>query len=269
MTDEEMDARLRTAGTAWRTRTDERAPTNRIPVIAEPLSAEEALKFARPARARRRHRAAWLASAAAVAVLVAGGGFLLGRAGGDHGHRVTGADTASLENTTWQLLGYDGDQLRKSSFATFALRDGAFVADDSCGLYNGTAKVDGDHLRLADVETRFYNCTDSVGEVTFDHGLKTLRGDPSWSIDGDRLTISGDGPTLHLAAAPNLPAPTPDRPTLTGATWRLASVTGPDGNVHPVTGSSDFRIDGNHLRASDTCNTLDGTLQVDYPILKL
>src|SRR4051794_5048854 len=206
MTDEEMDARLRTAGTAWRTRTDEpnratdepnRATDEPAAVIVEPLSTEEALQFGRPARDRGRHRTAWLASAAAVAaVLVAGGGFLLGRAGDDRGHRTTGAASAALENTTWQLLGYDGDQLRKSSFATFAVQDGGFVADDSCDLYNGTAKVDGEHLRLADIEDRFYNCTDSVGEVTFRQGLKTLRSNPTWSIDGDRLTISGDGPTL-------------------------------------------------------------------------
>jgi len=264
MTDDDMDVRLRAAGTAWRTATDEAHPLS-----AGPLSPEEALPE-RPARSRRPHRGAWLASAAAIAaVLVAGGGFLVGRLGGDdHGHRSTGAESAALQNTVWQLLGYDHDQLRTRSLSTFYVHDGAFVADDSCDLYNGGAKVDSGHLRLSDIEERFYNCTDAVGEITFRQGMKTLRGDPTFSIDGDRLTISGDGPTLHLSAS-RLPAPTPDRPTLTGATWRLAKVVDATGGEHPVPGKTEFRIDGNHLHASDTCNTLDGTLQVDYPILKL
>jgi heat shock protein HslJ len=42
-----------------------------------------------------------------------------------------------------------------------------------------------------------------------------------------------------------------------------------DGAGQLVGGTAEFRIDGNHLRASDTCNTLDGTLQLDYPILDL
>jgi len=265
MTDDDMDARLRTAGAAWRTATDDARP----PV--EDLSPQEELRFGRPIRERRRHRTAWLASAAAVvAVLVAGGGFLVGRlADSDHGHRTTAAESAALQDTVWQLLGYGGDQLRWSSLATFYVHDGAFVADDSCELYNGGARIDGGHLRLTDIEDRFYNCTDAVGEITFRQGIKTLQNNPTFSVDGDRLTISGDGPTLHFRAAPNLPAPTPDRPTLTGATWRLTTVTGPDGDAHSVKGNSDFRIDGNHLHASDTCNTLDGTLQIDYPILKL
>ena len=264
MTDDDMDVRLRAAGAAWRTATDEADP-----VSAEPLSPEEALPQG-PARNRRSHRVAWLASAAAIAaVLVAGGGFLVGRLGSDdHGHRATGAESAALQNTVWQLLGYDHDQLRTSSLSTFYVHDGAFVADDSCDLYNGGATVGGGHLRLSDIEDRFYNCTDSVGEVTFRQGMSTLRSNPTFSIDGDRLTISGDGPTLHLSAS-RLPAPTPDRPTLTGATWRLTKVLDANGIAHPVPGKAEFRIDGNHLHASDTCNTLDGTLQVDYPILKL
>jgi len=51
-------------------------------------------------------------------VLVAGGGFLVGRLGSDdHGHRATGAESAALQNTVWQLLGYDHDQLRTSSLS--------------------------------------------------------------------------------------------------------------------------------------------------------
>ena len=267
MTDDDMDARLRTAGAAWRTTTDDAHP-----VSPEPLSPAETLQLGRPAR-ERRHRTAWLASAAAVAaVLVAGGGFLVGRLAdgdGDHGHRTTAAERAALQNTVWELLGYDGDQLRPSSFSTFYVHDGAFVADDSCGLYNGGVKVEGAHLHVSDVEDRFYNCTDSVGEITFREGMKTLQTDPAFRVDGDHLTISGDGPTLHLKAAPELPAPTSDRPTLTGATWRLMKVEGANGAQHVVDGTAEFRIDGNHLHATDTCNSLDSTLQVDYPILKL
>ena len=138
MTDDDMDARLRAAGTAWRSRTDDARTDDartddartddatpfatEAPVTVKALSPEEALEFGRPVRRRRQrlqHRGAWLASAAAVAaVLVAGGGFALGRLGGDdHGHHTVGAESAALQNTVWQLLGYDRQQLRTSSLS--------------------------------------------------------------------------------------------------------------------------------------------------------
>src|SRR4051794_25466426 len=155
MTDEQMDARLRAAGEAWRTANDRPtampAVDTAIPTVDTAMPAVDTANAAvdpatllAPAATRspRRHRAALLASAAVVATaLVAGGAFLLGRTSDDK-HRVTNTDdAATLQGTTWRLLGYDGDQRRVNSTATLYVdRHGQFVADDSCNLITG--KVD-------------------------------------------------------------------------------------------------------------------------------
>jgi len=256
MTDEQMDARLRAAGAAWRAATDE------APHTAEPLPVTP------PARARRPQRTAWLASAAVVAAaLVAGGAFVLGRVSGGDGHRGAATESAALQGRVWRLTGYQGDQQRTNGFATLYVgRDGHLVADDTCQLIEAT--VTGTRPSLRKLQIRNYNCTDAVGEVSFGRGLRAFQDDPRFVVDGDRLTISGGGVVMHLAAAPNLPVPTADRPTLTDATWRLTAVVDANGKRHAVQGNAGLRIDGDQLSASDTCNSLSGTVKIDYPILK-
>src|SRR3954468_2931619 len=118
MTEEQMDARLRAAGDAWRTANDRPAA---IPT-AIPTLEPAGLVPPAPARRPRRHVTALLASAAVVATaLVAGGAILLGHTSDDK-HRVTNTDeAATLRGTTWRLLGYDGDQRRLNSTATLSV----------------------------------------------------------------------------------------------------------------------------------------------------
>jgi heat shock protein HslJ len=261
MTDEEMDARLRAAGAAWRAAEAEESqllvPADQTPMASPPAD---------PPRGVRSHRVALLASAAVVvAALVATGAYVF-RHTGSAGQR-SAADVAALRGTVWQLLGY-GDERQANSGATLYVDgSGKLVADDSCSLLTATTRIAGDRVEISDLDERFYNCTDSVGEVTFDRGRSVLRADPTWSVDGAALTLSAHGTTMHFAAAANLLPPTADRPTLTGATWRLSKAVDPTGAARPVGTGATLRIDRGRLVTSDTCNTLSGEVTVDWPNL--
>lgn len=255
MTDEQMIARLRSAGEAWRIATD--------PAPDEIASVEPAELTAAPGSRPRRHRTGLLASAAiVVAALVAGGSVLIANLTGNDNRGGADTETAvPLVGTVWRFLGY-GDQLQSHSLATFYISPtGELVADDACDLITGHASVDNDRLAISQPDVRYYNCTDSVGEVVFDPDLLTAT--PTYSLGaGGELTITGGGRTMHLIAAPDLPVPTADRPTLTGAMWKLVTVTGPDGTDHPVSGEATLRIDNGQLQANDTCNPVSGPVTV-------
>jgi heat shock protein HslJ len=259
MTDEQMDARLRNAGEAWRTAT---AP-------AEDITSIESHSLTTPDVPRpRRHRAGLLASAAVVAAaLVAGGGVLVANiTGSDNGRGADTESAAPLKGTVWRFLGF-GDNLQQSSTATLYISpDGRLVADDTCDLIGGKVSNDDAQLFVTDFDLRYYNCTDSVGEVTFD--VDVLTSAPHYTLGAaGTLTVTGAGKTMHLIAAPDLPPPTLDRPTASGATWKLVTVTDPNGTDLPVAGDVTFRIENGQLRAGDTCNTLTGDAVIDWPKL--
>jgi heat shock protein HslJ len=255
MTDEEMDARLRAAGVAWRAATE----TTTIPAPSAPPAVLP------PGSAAKRRPTAWLiAAAVVVTALVAAGAFAVGRTLGKHEHPA--ANSATLRGTVWQLLGRPGE----TSTASFYLDPkGNLVADDTCEVITGHAAVDGDRLRVSRLDERPYYCTDAVGEVAFLDGITTLRNDPTWKVTGDRLTLSGRGPSLHFAAAPDFPVPTADRPTITGTTWQLVKIVDANRTEHDARGSATLRIVNGRLTASDTCNTITGRARVAFPHLQL
>lgn len=260
MTDEQMDARLRNAGEAWRAANRQTAADVQP---AEPHGLTSPMT-PRP----RRHRTGLFASAALVAAaFVAGASVLVANiTGSGNGH---GADTESavpLEGTVWRLLGI-GDHLQDSSLATLYISpDGQLVADDTCDLIGGKVSTDAGQLFVTQLDARYYNCTDSVGEVTFD--VDVLTSAPHYTLGAaGSLEITGAGKTMHLVAAPDQPPPTLDRPTATGATWKLVKVTDANGADLTVAGNATFRLDRGQLRAGDTCNTLSGYAAIDWPRL--
>jgi heat shock protein HslJ len=257
MTDEQMDARLRGAGEAWR-RADDAIPA------ATDVEQEIPLGSSTPRRARRSRRTALFASAAVVAAaLVAGGAFVLNATNGDH-RRATNADMTALEGTVWRLIGYGREQQQPNSTATLVVdSDGTFVADDACEVFGGKAEVYSGQLSLTPRKTRLKMCTDSAGEVTFDRGLDALVSLPSYSVVGNQLTITHPGtPTMYFQSSPDLPRPTLDVPTADGASWRLVGVKDGRGADRAVRSGAAFKIDNEHLVASDTCNTLSGDAAV-------
>jgi heat shock protein HslJ len=252
MTDEQMDARLHRAGEAWRV-----AQTHTQ--VIEPAQPIDITPRARP---HRFSRTGFLFTAAAVAAALAAGLVVVVTGLGGNSHRS--ADVAGLQNTVWRLVSYDDAQRLTHSLATLVIdSNGQLVADDSCNLVGAHASVTGAQLDVSKIVQRFHPCTDAAGETTFERGVGILRTSPRYAIDGDELTITGGGHAMHLVAAPNLPAPSLDVPTLTGTDWTLTSVKDATGRAVPIKGGARLRIDGDQLLAGDTCNTLSGPVRVD------
>jgi heat shock protein HslJ len=249
MTDDQMDARLRRAGDAWRAANP---GSDAIEPDVEPV------ELAQPAQRRRMPRPGLLLSAAAVAAaLVAGAAVVLTNVGGN-GHRS--ADVSGLAGTVWQLEGRGG----VASTATVVFNaDGTFVADDTCEVFGGSYDVDHGMLFAEPHDLRDKQCTDASGDVTFgDNGLIVLTSGTAYTLDGGALTIGSGSDALHLRAAPELPRPTFDVPTAEGATWVLTGVRGSDDVDHTVQGTPTFVIKNHQLHASDSCNTLSGEADV-------
>jgi heat shock protein HslJ len=252
-----MDARLRQAGESWRATSGAQAVSD--PVDVQPLST--------PGRPEaRRRRTGLLASAAVVAAaLVAGGGVLVANLTGGN-HRSANMDSAPLVGTVWELVGVD-DVTLQSSFSTLYIKDGKLVTDDSCTLFGAHVSVDAQRLVVSDPQTRYYNCTDSVGELTFQPNV--FLANPRYELTGDGLTISGAGSTLHLIPGTPLPAPTLDVPTFTDTDWRLVQATDANGAASPVDGDLGFRVEGGRFTADEGCNKLSGDVTYQGPQAEL
>jgi heat shock protein HslJ len=249
MTDEQMDARLRSAGEAWRAAT---APAEEItPVEPHNLTTPETPRPHRP-------RTGLLISAAAVAAaVVAGSAALVSHLAGN-GHHAA-ADTVPLEQTVWQFVGY-GDQLDNHSFSTLYISsDGRLVADDECELLSAHADPAGGRLDVSGIAERFKGCVDTY-QPSFGHGRELLDSDPTYAITADGLTLGAGAQAMHFLPAANLPAPTLDVPMLADTDWRLTSATDADGNVSTVDGDLRFRVEAGRYTADEGCNTFSGDL---------
>jgi heat shock protein HslJ len=256
MTDEQMDARLRTAGDNWR------ASNDTIPE-ARPSARPVETITRTPPRASRRI-GLFASAAAVVAAMVVGGVFLLHGTGG----KQTSNDGASfaLKGTVWRLTGYGNDQQRTNSLATMYIdNDGNVVADDSCTVVGAHLDIqDGRLYPTGDFDLRYRDCTDPGGELTFTDAFEMLTSFPSYSVGGSALTLSAPGePRMHFTAAPGLVRPTIDVPTFLGAKWMLTRVSDGHGTDHPVAGAPTLQVKNGQLSASDGCNTLSGPAAVD------
>jgi heat shock protein HslJ len=250
MTDEQMDARLRRAGEAWRTAAtpvDEIAPTE-----PEELTTPSA---ARP----RRHRTGLLASAAVVAAaLVAGGSVLVANLNGGSDKRGADMEGVALQGTVWQFVGY-GDHLNdRSSSTLYISADGRLVADDECELLSAQVDAASGSLDVTGLAERYKGCVDTY-EPAFGRGIDLLNSNPPYSIDATGLTIGAGDDAMHFAAS-KLPAPVLDVPTFTETDWRLVSATDADGNASSVDGDLVFHVQGGRFKADEGCNKLSGEL---------
>ena len=254
MTDDWMDARLRQAGASWRAATDVRPDAADVEILDTAVPTR---------RSRPSRRSTLIVSAAAVAAaLVAGGSVLLSGGGG---RTPSSADSAGLKGTVWRLVGYGDAQRRTNSLSTlFIGKDGKLVADDECSVIGARhlhlGRPAGPHRPHRGPVPRLRRLV--LAGVRRDRGRCAHRtGD--YSVDGDQLTLRVTGqPTMHLVAAPQLPAPTLDVPTFVGATWRLSAVTDAKGVPQMVPREVTLRIADGTMTASDGCNTLTGAVQV-------
>jgi heat shock protein HslJ len=255
MTDEQMDARLRSAGAAWRAA----QPT----VLVEPPPQPEPLGLPRQVPHRLRRRTGLLISAAAVAAALAAGLAVVVTGLGGNPHRT--ADVAGLTGVVWRFVGYGDAAPRTNSTATLVFNsDGTFVADDACQTIGGPVDAQDGQLFFNPRQVRQRPCTDTAGELAFGaQAMDVFAGLSPYTLSDDQLTIHSSR-AMHFRAAPGLPRPTLDVPSVEDATWRLVTVTDASGKQLAVpAGAATFHFDGSQLTASDGCNTLSGDGELD------
>ncbi|GGM25497.1 META domain-containing protein [Dactylosporangium sucinum] len=148
-----------------------------------------------------------------------------------------------------------GAPKRLADGTTIELRfttDGRLIARAGCNQLSGRARIDQRQLRVDDLATTEMGCDPARHEQ--DRWLAAfLEGGPGWRLDGDRLTLDGDGTTVDLVAAANRP--------LTGVRWVVdtlveGDVAGsvPAGAEAWLTFGTDGKVSGN-----GGCNQFGGS----------
>jgi heat shock protein HslJ len=273
MTDEQMDARLRRAGDAWRAADEADASTRTLD--------REPLPLVPPAnRTWRRRHTGLLASAAVVAAaLVAGAGLLIANAGSDRGPSKVEAGPITLARTSWTLVGAttgDGLDVPVAGTATLVI-DGAnhLSGNDGCNSISGDVRVTGATIDFGNgLATTAIGCLDQQVGASSGHVDMVLSGSVTWSIRGDELTLTSpkQGTLVYRAVAADVRSTDPNN--LIGITWHLTTVetgTGPDGTAQSVTGAPTLQVgrQPGQIAASDGCDLGNADATVGTGTLKL
>jgi heat shock protein HslJ len=106
-------------------------------------------------------------------------------------------EEAALTGTVWRLeslifgSGPDGAVSSTMAPAELELREaGTFSATDGCNQLDGRWEADGEVLRLTDASTTDMACPDAAQQA--DHVVDVLLGEPTFELDGRRLTLRVD-----------------------------------------------------------------------------
>jgi heat shock protein HslJ len=277
MTDEQMDARLRRAGEAWRAA--DSPATTLEPTDPQPLPLA-------PATRRRRgiRRPGLLASAAVVAAaLIAGGSVLVANLGGGGAPPAENSQT-NLVGTTWTLVritGIAGQQVPVAGKPTLYIdANHRLTGNDGCNQVGGDVRVAATTLRFGALATTEMACPDPDVTATARHVDAMLSGNASWHIDGDLLTLTrpGAGELVYRATPP--PTRSTDPKDLLGTPWNLTTVqsgSGPDGVASSVTGNLWLRLDATtpqhnqpyNLSFDDGCNANRAAAHVSEGALRV
>lgn len=202
MTDQQMHERLQAAGARWREHS--------------PLAVGEFEPQQRHHSSAGKHPVTWLLTAAAVLAAAVGITIPL-LTGGDGGTQVPAAPVHSLYGVRWiwsesDLEGVGPLKLPRTTRHAHpelaALRfmpAGSVRGNDGCNALSGRALVRGEQVkfgRLGDLQACRGNAQEISGSID-----RILRGNVSWSIACDRLTLTGPDGTLTYDAPQRDAAP--------------------------------------------------------------
>ncbi len=153
----------------------------------------------------------------ATLVLAGCGGSSSGTADGST--EVTAAD---LDNTSYLSAGVEGHDLVPGTRIRLSFENDGMAADAGCnGMFGPYAVKDGVLSWSAGVGSTQVGCPDDL--MKQDQWLQTwLQAGADATLDGDTLTLSSDGVTMHLE--PEVPA---QAATLFGRTWTVTDLTTP------------------------------------------
>lgn len=261
MTDEQMDARLRRAGAAWREASGPVATAEVVPQV-ETLTAPAARKPHRP------RRTGLLASAAVVAAaIVAGGAFLVANIGSDDGGpSPVDAGPTSLTGTTWKLVHItdaNGHDVPVAGKAALSIDESDHLSgSDGCNSISGDVDVNATMIGFGNgLATTELACPNQMS-ATAEHVDALLAGDVAWRINDDELTLSKAGAGTLVYQAVRDEVTSTDPKDVIGVTWNLTTIE--TGSIaQQVTGSPTLHIDrAETLGFTDGCNSNSGKVSV-------
>lgn len=258
ITDDEMDARLQSAGARWREAT---------PVPTLPADRGDEVEVT-PTRHRPRRARTWLAAATGAALVAAAVVIGIAVTRGDNG-APRPAGQSELAGTSWVLappthpgLGSYAASITRVSFTT----DGRVTGSDGCNSFSGKVDIRPAQLVFGDLARTEMACPTT--QPTADLVDRVFVGEVRWTITEGRLVVtkSGVGSLTYVT----LPAPTisADPTDLLGVTWGLSGVEHDTANSGTGSGSSDtaaitltFNRSAGY-RVIEPCRVLSGSVRL-------
>lgn len=128
-------------------------------------------------------------------------------------------DESTPGDRTFVSVGVVGEQIPGGGPLTLEFADGRVSAFAGCNRGSGSADFTGGHLTVGELATTMMGCAPPFDEAD---GWMTqfLDARPTWSLDGDDLTLSSADSAVTLR---DKEAVDPDRP-LVGTTWRVQTL---------------------------------------------
>ena len=264
MTDDQMDARLRRAGEAWRA-----APANTT--LAEP--AVEPMDIVVHKRVRHAGRSGLLLSVAAVAAALVAGIAVVITVFVNRSNAPAATDPAVLTNRTWHLLTVSGQPTTQD--LTLRIDKNSHIGGRTSGHMTGD---DGCHTiwTWVDVHAGSFVAQDGLQLPADIHDLaacvttahRVLSAKPVlWSVHGAKLTITSPrvpGQTLVYGTA----APANVDSTLVGSTWTESTMSS-SGAANAIDSSGPYafvaqvRLDGHGgITITHRCYVNQGSVSI-------
>ncbi|MFC6012382.1 META domain-containing protein [Nocardia lasii] len=170
--------------------------------------------------------------------------------------------TATPMGKTYISTAVDGDPIPGGGPLTLSFTDGRISANSGCNSASGSVDLSDHTIRTSPLAGTLMACPGDRGEAdAWQHGF--LESAPTWRLDGDELTLTGENSTVRLTDKKVL---TPDKP-LTGTDWVVTGMLTPDAQVRSTAldeagPNLTISADGT-LTGSTGCNRMTGTALVD------
>ncbi|MFD3706830.1 META domain-containing protein [Nocardia sp. NPDC058658] len=167
-------------------------------------------------------------------------------------------DTATPMGHTYISTEVVGDKIPGGGPMTLTFTDGRISASSGCNSAGGTVDLSNHVLHTSPLAGTLMACPGDRANA--DAWQSTfLESDPTWRLDGDRLTLTGKSVTIHLTDKKIV---SPDKP-LIGTEWVVTSLLTPDAQVRSTAldqASPTLTIgEGGTVSGTAGCNRMTGT----------
>ncbi|MFD3744226.1 META domain-containing protein [Nocardia sp. NPDC058633] len=171
-------------------------------------------------------------------------------------------DTATPRGHTYISTEVVGDKIPGGGPMTLTFTDdGRISANSGCNSAGGTVDLSNHVLHTSPLASTLMACA-GERELADTWQNNFLESDPTWRLDGDRLTLTGQSVTIHLTDKKIV---SPDRP-LTGTEWVVTAMLTPDAQIRSTAldevGPNLTLGDGGTVSGSAGCNRITGTAEV-------